>query len=418
MDILGMLNDYLKNNKSDEQLANEFIALFNKGQSLEQVAKLYEYSPEKVKEILKNTGYISYGYPQKWKRTNSSQLNVKPKKAVNNENITEEQLADEFVTLLNKGQTIEKVAEIHSYSPESITEILTNVGYKYFGFSKKWKKTNQPKNAKSKASKKQSKTKSSSYDTGLVQTSKPIENETYQISDIINKLNNGISILEVAVWYRITEGGLRQLLKRNKYRYDRIFKVWTNLTRKEYLKQLASDLYNGKVSLNKINKNGVNIDVVEMELIKSGFKYKKDNNTLKSSKINTNQNGKTNLGGSNKLQPLITEEMLLKEEKDESLEFLLKEKATYNDFPSTDDKKVKTASHKELFTKEELANLKEMIYSWNEKKKDESLVTSPKIETTIYLNQDLLLQLTKTSEKVGLSRSMIIEKALKTYLNK
>ncbi|MEH7158967.1 CopG family transcriptional regulator [Neobacillus drentensis] len=419
MDILDMLNDYLKTNKTDEQLASEFVTQLNKGQTIDRVAKLYGYSSVKVREILKNTGYTYYSFSQKWKRSNAHQ----PTEPLQKETKIAEKLAAEFVALLNsnKGQSIEKVADIVKYPPEMITEILNNTGYKYYGFSRKWKRTNPPKNTKEIiASKVISNSNNTSKETGVVKTYYQNEIVLEHIPEIINKLNNGISILEVAVWYKVTEGKLRQFLKSHKYRYDRIFKVWTNLPRKEFLKQLANDLYNGRISLNDINKNGVNINVVEMELINSGFAYKNHptnigHNLPKSNHINSNPNVKKHCSETNQIHPLITEELLLKEEMDESLDFLLEEGKNVHS-SSIIEQTNNSDSVSELLTKEEIANLKEMINLWKSENNEISSETNSKVEITIYVNQDLLYELTMTSEREGLSRSLIIEKALKSYL--
>ncbi|EWG08452.1 hypothetical protein, partial [Cytobacillus firmus] len=66
MDIIGILNDYIKNNKSDEQLAHEFASLLNKGQSMWKVSKLYDFKAEKVREIMDIYGYELNPYYQKW----------------------------------------------------------------------------------------------------------------------------------------------------------------------------------------------------------------------------------------------------------------------------------------------------------------------------------------------------------------
>lgn len=62
MDILGILNDYIKNNKSEKQLTYEIINLLNKGISIEKIAKQYEYTPEVVRNIIQNAGYTYNPY--------------------------------------------------------------------------------------------------------------------------------------------------------------------------------------------------------------------------------------------------------------------------------------------------------------------------------------------------------------------
>jgi metal-responsive CopG/Arc/MetJ family transcriptional regulator len=54
-----------------------------------------------------------------------------------------------------------------------------------------------------------------------------------------------------------------------------------------------------------------------------------------------------------------------------------------------------------------------MIYHWEQKKQKEK---NDSAEISIFINADLLKELTRASEMEGLSRSLIIEKALKVYL--
>jgi hypothetical protein len=418
MDILDMLNDYLKTNKTDEQLANEFVTLLNKGESIYKVAKLYDLSVNKAREILKNTGYTYSSFSNKWKRLNVPQKADQPKANTKNDSKinakNDEQLAAEFVALLNssKRQSIENVAEIFNYSPEKITEILNNTGYKYYGFSKKWKNTIPTKNTKKSKSNKK---KKSSKDTSTKSTTVPLQLDG-QINEIVNKLNNGIWILEAAVFYRITEGELRQLLKKNKYRFDRIFNVWTKLSKNEYLKQIADDLYNGKLTFKDIDKNGVNLNVVKMELLNSGFEYINNH-------ANRNQNNSTNTANQEKrndssiIYPLITEDMLLKEEKDESLDFLLSHDDDEMSLTSIGVETKNVKSNEELFNEDDLASLREIIHNWQEKQKEDSPKINSKIETTIFMDEEIISALTKTAEMEGLSRSLIIENALKSFLN-
>jgi hypothetical protein len=126
MDILGMLNDFIKDNKTDEQLAKEFIKLLNKGQSLEKIASLYEITPIRIKEIIKIAGNKNDVSSDQVKYTNVNQLTLNSD--INNQ--TNDKLANKFRSLLNRGHSIDGIAKQYEYPIEKVKEILISTGYK------------------------------------------------------------------------------------------------------------------------------------------------------------------------------------------------------------------------------------------------------------------------------------------------
>ncbi|MGG3563166.1 hypothetical protein ABES03_16360 [Neobacillus rhizosphaerae] len=482
--------------KTDEHLAIEFANLLNTGHSIEKVAKLHNYTEEKVIETLHNTGYTYYGFSRKWKRTSEAEQSTNDLK-------NELQLAKDLAAQLNKGHSIGKLAKSYNYSEEKIKEILHNGGYTFYGFSRKWKRSNEPKITNTSSNKTELKisidiivdllndgitleqiskqyhipiaelqsllirngfkyysfmnywTKLdqeelceylvkelnqglSIYDISgkYVKSNKEriafvsyLENylkvyrysynshfkkwermsSTEALPLMIKELNNGNSIKNVARMFKTTVTNLQQELKKAHYRYDPLFKFWTKDNRNTLVRNLANDLYEGKVSFEDLKERNLNIKVIEIELKHSGVRYTTLDNQVDHKReiskklISDNQLRRDLIKEELNKSPFITEQMLLDEDEEEK-----------NDFKTLSSI---TKKQLELFDSEEVSTLKEIILSWKQKKSEESSIGNEKIETTIFMNSALLKQLTTTSEKKGLSRSRIIEDALKAYFN-
>ncbi|MFD0824434.1 ribbon-helix-helix domain-containing protein [Neobacillus sp. M.A.Huq-85] len=381
-----------KNTKTDLQLANEFVTLLYKGKSLEIIAELYEFPIEKIKEILSTNGYKNF--MSSFEKRNQ---------------YTTVQLADELAALLNnKGNSIEKVAERHNLSTHQVKDILAIAGYTYYGFSKKWKNTHTPKQTKKSSSSSKNKSANKANKNTIEKVSLH-----HQLPLAVNELNDGKLMKFVAELFNITSANLRLDLKNNNYRYDALFKVWTKDSRRTLVEKLAKDLYDGKITFKDLEKQNVNVKILEIELRHSGHAYKKlekssnSNDTPLTTKTNKQLNNET-VTDRLKTHHLITAEMLRQEEEEENILLAIDEEI----------KAEATVESKEKLNEDEISTLKEMINFWKQKKEEEeeANVSNVKVETTIFISSELLSILTKASEQEGISRSLIIEEALKAYL--
>ncbi|MEH7158968.1 hypothetical protein [Neobacillus drentensis] len=445
MDILGMVNDYIKNNKSDDQLAHEFKSLFNKGNSIEKIAKQYDYSPEKVRTIIdqselsKSNSELKSGIEPKISTSSS-----KKEESIIDKKKELKISIDIVVDVLNDGVDLDEVAKQYNITGTQLKQQILLDGYRYNSFMNYWTKMNQEelvdylvrevnqgytlydlsakyvKTNKDRLSfvyKVESYLKKYKYQYNLTKKkwtrgdqptptgghskldSKPVP--TTNLKKIVMELNKGIPMKDVVESLKITTNSLRQDLKKNGYRFDRVFDVWTQEKRSELVKKLDDDLSKGIVTIEDLKNRGLNTKILEVELKFAGFddnliRHVQKNKTPKSFVENTKVEKKALV---NKLTSKV----------DTAKIQLHSELSTQS--------KYKPSTNTELFSKEEVADLKEMINIWQQKKKESRLVKDAK-EINIYIEEDLLMQLTNASELSGISRSLVIANALKEYLKK
>lgn len=432
-----MLNDYIKNNKSDEQLAHEFASLLNKGQSMWKVSKLYDFRAEKVREIMDKHGYELNPYYQKWIQ-NEKKMQQESKETDTIQDIDNGNKIDSYtenkvigidelkpnisvpkiVDLINDGIDIAAVGKQYNISYKEVLNILHVNGYKNYQFINKWSKQTERELIDSLVN--ELNTGITLYDLSgkyvknnkdrikfvsvLEQTLK--ENDYEYISKehqwlkkekivniqlIVIELNKGIPMKTVAEQFKTSAANIRLALKKEDYRYDPLFKVWTKKRRKDLVNSLAEELRAGLISLVELKEKGINTEVLEIELRNSGqFPIEEDNFDQKTEPLsNTVENENTEMN--TKVDTIHNS----------------------NSYFSIDQK-----SKEEIFNKEEIEHLKEIIKYWEKKKGERTNTNAATTELTIYLEKEIVNKLTLASEKEGISRSLIIKKALENYLLK
>jgi hypothetical protein len=451
LDILGMVNDYIKNNKSDDQLAHEFIILINKGYTIEIIAKQYDYTPEKVKAIIDQSGLTKGTETQavnSSSKMNESKTDNKPELKIS---------IDIVIDVLNDGVDLDKIAKQYNISGRRLKELILLDGYRYYSFMNFWTKMNQEelidylvkelnqgfslydlsakyvKNNKDRLSfvyrmesylkrykfifnlKSKKWTRGDQPSPAVPQQPKidpkPIQKPIAtpitlsNLKKIVIDLNKEIPIKDVAESFNTTPQSIRQDLKKNGYRYDRIFNVWTQEKRSDLVKKLASDLTNGRVTAETLKRNGLNTNLLEVELRFGGF----DENIIRpvqKNKISSKQNNET----TEVLKSIKNKENTIAKTKNMSQP--LDEPAK-----STEINRIPTSPINEL-SKKEVEILKEILFNWQQKKIEVSGLDNNPAEINIFIEQDLLIQLTKASEISGISKSLVIANALREYLKK
>jgi uncharacterized protein (DUF433 family) len=467
LDILGILNDYIKNNKSEKQLTYEIINLLNKGISIEKIAKQYEYTPKVVRNIIQNAGYTYNPYYQKWEQTkkpSQSDEKVETKEVINTDVMPLEDInescannniqkpisgkhelkinLDIIVEFLNDGIEIEDIGNQFNISPKDLQDLLLKNGYQYYVFMNYWTKMNRQelceylvnelnkgvtmydlsgvyvKNKKDRinfVSKLQELLKFHEYSYNFSTKKWEKKNVSQQLPTIVNELNKGVPIKEVAERFNVNASNLRLALKKYNFRYDYLFNIWTQDSRLNLVKELAYDLENEKVTLSELKEKGFDVTRIEVELKNSGFDFSK--NREHKSQLNTLDKPDSGKISEDKTieDSQINNYLIINQDGEKtSIEEQKNNPLHLNKSNMANDEKIyETSPLTQLFSSREVAILKEMIYHWEQKKQKEK---NDSAEISIFINADLLKELTRASEMEGLSRSLIIEKALKVYL--
>jgi uncharacterized protein (DUF433 family) len=425
MDILGMVNDFIKNNKSDEQLAEEFITLYKKGHSINKIAKQYDCSLEKVKTIINQYGLT------KESKTPTSFSNSKKHESNNDKKLELKISINIVVDVLNDGVDIEEVAKQYNITGKRLKELILFDGYKYYSFMNYWSKMNQEElcdflvqelnqgyspydlSVKYVKSSKERLSFAHQVDRFLTRykynynsTKKIWTKETIpsvDINTILNELNNGQLLKDVAEKFNTSDTNIRKDLKIHGYRFDRIFNVWTQEKRSELVKKLDRDLTSGKVTKESLKRQGLNTNLLQVELRFGGF----DENLVRHVQKNKIPN---------KQQTKTIEEVAPK--KDTKIASVKPNTVSQPvEVPITQSEKNKTQSSptKELNSKE-VEILKEILQDWRQKKIEASGIDNNPTELNIYIDQEMFMKLTNASEMAGISKSLVIARALKEYL--
>lgn len=102
------------------------------------------------------------------------------------------------------------------------------------------------------------------------------KNVSQQLPTIVNELNKGLPMKEVAERFNVNASNLRLALKKYNFRYDYLFNIRTQDSRLNLVKELAYDLENEKVTLNELKEKGFDVTRIEVELKNSGFDFSKN----------------------------------------------------------------------------------------------------------------------------------------------
>ncbi|MFD0824435.1 ribbon-helix-helix domain-containing protein [Neobacillus sp. M.A.Huq-85] len=445
MDIIGILNEYIKNNKTEEQLASEFKTLLNKGYSIEKISKQYNVTPQQIKELLdKAQTTLNYnGIDFKQDNSGNNQKKTNQTSKLDNNLLYSESKPDKskelsnsldlVVDVINDGVLLEQVAKEYNISPTKLKDLLAFNGFRYYSFMNYWtkmskeelceylvKELNQgfsPYDLSRKYVKdnfdritfvKNLEQYLKKYNYKYNLTKKIWSKPTPKLSTIVKELNKGVSMKDVVESFNITTINLRQELKNNKYRFDRVFNIWTQDQRSELVKNLADELISGKITVRDLKERNLNTGLLEVELQFGGFDLNlsdKDNPLIKSN---------------NQFHSAIEH---VDDENERNMVDVLNTNATQKDdvlekksSPYKQINKPVSATSTDIFNNEELTCLKEMIDQWEQRKNQKLQISSDSTEISIYIKKNLLFQLNKAAEHEGVSRSLLIEKALNVYL--
>ena len=569
MDILNILNDFIKTNKTEEQLAVEFVNLLNNGQPMYKILRQYDYPLEKVKQIINNAGYKLNEDTQKWEKNNPSslidqndlitdtktqknetvdlsieqdkeidqyddpadhlenivelanngmdfnticrkyhisspklhklllkngyqhylfmnywtkmnrselcdflieqlnqgvtiydlsgkytktnkdrlsfvtkveqllnlskyQFNNKDKKWEKNDVIEKSENPEESVRKskldliideLNNGVSLKRVSENHRINIRNLRLELKNNNYEYNNDLNKWTKSNindvSKKNVNIEFNNEEERIDQQqriNKEDIAADESTGLDNYDYDLTDIasiVEAINNGTPLREIAEKMKISDINLKNILKNHQYRFDILFNIWTKEDRKDLVKKLSEDLIQEKVTMNDLKGEKINnLSLLEVELLKyTGYDF----NAIKK-EINSNHNQSINPIDDKKAfeenQPKQESVRLDKTDfnPEQVNNFELNRPISTN---STNDNKVN-----QPFNDHEVAALKEIINEWEQKKVEKNDFNDSFQEVSIYIESQVLYKLMKASELEGLSRSKIIEKALIAYFQK
>jgi uncharacterized protein (DUF433 family) len=463
LDILGLLNNYIKSNNNESQLAREFVTLLNNGQTLEKIAIKYDLPQEKIKEIIQKIGYIFNKNKNLWEYTEILRASTKfgteeeiytkmdikeddEKKVNNQQNRNKTISSDTIANLLNDGIEIGNICDQYDISSEELHHMLLIDGYNHFTFMNYW--TRMTKQELSEYLVNELNKGITIYDLSekylkgnkdrinfvikfehlLKQHNYILNNSnnrwtkisTTQIPDIkiiIEELNSGMTIKNVCEKYSFPEKTLKQTLNVEKYKYDRVFMVWTKGQRKSLVKELANDLLKRKVTFQELKNKGLNVKLLEVELEFNGYKHILDDKSLF---IGEEFNEKTNLASeqmNESKNPFQSDKSLSNCIENQQNSEMHKTNHIKNEKSYVGDHHNENVIEKQIFNRTDLTRIKEMIEYWKLMKKEKESIKQEPVKLCIFIDPSILSNLNKFTEIEGLSRSLVIEKALINYFN-
>jgi hypothetical protein len=465
LDILGIVNEFINNNKSNEKLAIDIINLLNKGYSLQSISNKYNMSTEKVDEIIINENYIFNKSHQMWEKdtqtmptskttpSNDSKKEIKNLESANISNVTNELKInlDTIINQLNNGNEFNDVCKLYNITSVNLQVLLQKNNYTYFSFMNNWSKMSSKelcehivsklnhgvtlfdlsgqyvksnKDRLNFVSKTEQLLKSHNYTYHLstktwIKDETTINNSTIsktildQLPLIVENLNTGLPLKEVADRYKMLPSNLRLELKKNDYRYDPLFKIWTKYSRYQLIKNIVLDLQESKISIEQLTKKGLNIKVLEIEFKRNGFHN--IINLFSDASMDNTSHVSINSSPS-KEKELIEVHFNSKVEHADLTESIPAERFEAKHLnPNLSTKGIPPENKSDLFNSEEVTKLKEIISYWEKKKEEELSIGNDSVELDILIKSSLLIRLTNASETEGLSRSRLIEKALEEY---
>lgn len=344
----------INGDKSNRNIQN-YADLVNQGVNPSNIEERFNLPYGKLEELLLANNFKYYSFMNYWTK------------------LEEKQLFNEIVLQLNKGNTLYDLSGEYLKGNKErlrfvsmIEKLLDRYHYSYNISLKVWEEK------------------------------KPKQKQG--ISLIVDELNNGKPLKEVASQFEVTPASLRLSLKSANYRFDPLFKVWTLKSRKDLVEQLANDLDSGKVTLEELKLRDYNIKVLEIEL-----KYFTNTYTKLSTKGLSNDPSEEN-----NIEP---EDVILYQlgNYDKPIAHT---SPSSQDNSTSKDREMEKALPQLHLTENEIKIVKEIISFWSEEKETDT----QRKEINVLIDPALLDSLNKTCEYEGLSKSKIIEKALMAYL--
>lgn len=123
--------------------------------------------------------------------------------------------------------------------------------------------------------------------TSIVEKKEPVH---YSVSDIVEKINNGVTIQQIAEEIDFNVYQIRLLLKQNKYRYDLVLNWWTQLSRDELLDHIETQLESGQITLEDLKKQKVDIKYLASTLYTRKAKKEKETRSISQKEDVTDKN--------------------------------------------------------------------------------------------------------------------------------
>lgn len=439
-----MINQYLKDNKSDEELAFEFLSLLKRGESITQIAKQYELAPSRIQDILIKSGYTFNSTSSLWEKSkpvaNHKQQDdqyltttLQTGTAQNDKNNVPSSdnksnnpssygktnsilpIPISLANMLNNGTSLESLKKKYNVTTSDIESTLLTNGFQYYSFLNHWTKKN-PTNFSEELVEQLNHDKNILFkrfnirpqeqDKCLQEIKNFLQSNGYsysfsnnaweltaidqQLYLLVDELNKTESLKEVAKKFNMADITLRQILKNNGYHYYGLLNIWTNKSDKNLLEELVQELSNETLTLAQLAERNIDIEKLKQALLKEGIQYEKK--ATQTTEIQKSAEDYENDEKPRTLENAQNHEDHVVQETQQSL-------------------------LQSQFDKEEINSLKEMIQDWKKRKVEEQSINCDPVEISIYLPANLLALITSLSEKDGISRSLIINNALKEYLN-
>ncbi|WP_419883521.1 hypothetical protein ACN6MY_08200 [Peribacillus sp. B-H-3] len=283
---------------------------------------------------------------------------------------------EKIVEKLNNGLTLYDISKEFAVNRKLRAPFVSNLqfrleneGYVYDKVTKRWtltikEKTKQPLNKKG---------QNNYLNKDIVDEKNTSTNKDLDLNEVVSFLNNVKSFLKTEVEFGVNRQELKVLLKNNGYNYDGSFKLWTKKNRKALLDEVSDYSEKGVRSFDKLEKSEINSSALTKEI--QG--YQDEVNEV--------------------IETLDHKKNLIKENSKEA-----KNKISDSEALKLNAKEIQT--------------LRQMISQWQQDKNSEQLgKNNQNVEVTFRLDQQIFKQIDNYSEVSRISKSMVLEKALKQF---
>ncbi|MEH7514244.1 hypothetical protein V7146_16140 [Gottfriedia acidiceleris] len=349
----------------DPLTAEIIIAELGRKQSIASIAKHYGVEFTQVNKLLRDAGYRFDSFFRIWTKDSGKSLIL------------------EAISILNKGTTlydyafefIENKNERLLFADE-LRRKIESFGYLFDQKSKRWIAKNQ-----NNINIKETILPKTLLEKQSIKNANENIYKTLTCTEIVHKLNMGVPLKKIEEETGENSTELRITLKSEGYKYDSLFKIWTNVDRNIILDKIAKEVLNNKST---IESNAVLYNLTKKDLLEQltllGYKFESINS----------------------LDGVVQQEEDLREINSKHEEQLVR-------------KTEKTEEHQLMnLSSDEFILLKEILNEWKNHKED----TKTKKEVKIYLNDPLLNRLEEYSESNNITKSNLIGIALEDYFNK
>jgi len=282
-----------------------------------------------------------------------------------------------IVYRLNNGETLydiskEFVANRKFYAAFS-TKLqlrLEDEGYSYSKASKKWTHVN--KGNKNNIIAQEKRGNFSALNNYVEENT---TNNEIEINDIVTFLNKEGSFKKAEEKFGIKPIELRLLLKNKGYKYNVLLKLWSQKDKETLIKEISEDLNGGVQTLSDLEKKGVDTAA-------------------------------------------LTKEIKIYQNVDEQLIVSLPNKKLEIENNNEDKKNMDSTDFSpSTFNAEEIDILRKIIAKWQINKEKETLNENQFLEVTFRLDHQLIEQIDNYSEVNRISKSMVLEKALRAFFH-